>query len=155
MQLARRPPGPRRPLQLRERVMKSRLPPLLGAFPDAMVIVDAEGRILQANARAVSLFGLAERRLNGTSIEDLFPGQPVPSAGGCLRRRNQADRCLELVGSRSDSRRFRAAVAVMPIGTENDAAAVVVSIRDLTEAQETQFILESGLEMLSAVISSG
>jgi hypothetical protein len=31
----------------------------------------------------------------------------------------------------------------------------VMSIRDLTAAQETQFILERGLEMLSAVISSG
>jgi hypothetical protein len=41
----------------------------------------------------------------------------------------------------------------MPIDTENGAAAVV-SIRDLTEPQETQFILERGLEMLSAVISS-
>ena len=30
--------------------MKSRLPRLLGAFPDAMVIVDAQGRIRQANA---------------------------------------------------------------------------------------------------------
>jgi hypothetical protein len=41
----------------------------------------------------------------------------------------------------------------MPIDTENDATAVI-SIRDLTETQETQFILERGLEMLSAVISS-
>jgi hypothetical protein len=58
------------------------------------------------------------------------------------------------VGSRGDSRRFRAAVSVTPIDTGNGAAAVI-SIRDLTEMQETQFILERGLEMLSAVISSG
>jgi hypothetical protein len=57
------------------------------------------------------------------------------------------------VGSRGDSRRFRAAVTVMPIDMKDDAAAVI-TIRDLTEAQETQFILERGLEMLSAVISS-
>jgi hypothetical protein len=41
----------------------------------------------------------------------------------------------------------------MPIDTKDDAAAVI-TIKDLTEAQETQFILERGLEMLSAVISS-
>jgi hypothetical protein len=58
------------------------------------------------------------------------------------------------MGSRGDSSRFRAAVAVMPTETENGVAAVI-SIRDLTEMQETQFILERGLEMLSAVISSG
>ena len=148
------PPGPRLPQQPRERAMKSHLPRLLGAFPDAMVIVDAQGRILQANARAVSLFGLDGRQLNGTPIQALFPGQQVPSAGRWSWRRNQADRWLELMGSRGDSSRFRAAVAVMPTETENGVAAVI-SIRDITETQETQFILERGLEMLSAVISSG
>ena len=133
--------------------MKSRLPRLLGAFPDALVIVDAQGKILQANARAVSLFGSCERPLNGTPIQDFFPGQPVPWPSGWSLRRNQAERCLEVTGCRGGSRRFRAVVAVMPIDTENGAAAVV-SIRDLTEPQETQFILERGLEMLSAVISS-
>ena len=131
--------------------MKGRLPRLLGAYPDAMVIVDAQGRIRQANASAVSLFGC--RELNGTPIGDLFPGKRAPSGGWWSRQRNQAEHCLELVGSRGDSRRFRAAVTVMPIDTENDAAAVI-TIKDLTETQETQFILERGLEMLSAVISS-
>ena len=129
------------------------LPRLLGVFPDAMVIVDAQGRIRQANARAASLFGFGQRQLSGMLIQDLFPGQRVPAAGGWSRRRNQADCCLDLVGSRGDSRRFRAAVTVMPIDTKDDPAAVM-TIRDLTEAQETQFILERGLEMLSAVISS-
>jgi PAS domain S-box-containing protein len=146
-------PGSRRPLQPREPAMKGRLPRLLGTFPDAMVIVDAQGRIRQANPRAASLFGFGERQLAGMLIQDLFPDQPVPSSGGWSRRRNQADCWLDLVANRGDSRRFRAAVTVMPIDTKDDAAAVI-TIRDLTEAQETQFILERGLEMLSAVISS-
>jgi PAS domain S-box-containing protein len=131
--------------------MNGRLPRLLGAYPDAMVIVDAQGTIRQANARAVSLFGC--RELNGTPIGDLFPGKRAPCDGWWSPRRNQAEHCLELVGSRGDSRRFRAAVTVMPIDTENDAGAVI-TIKDLTETQETQFILERGLEMLNAVISS-
>ena len=133
--------------------MKSRPPRLLGTFPDAMVIVDAQGKIRQANARAASLFGFRECQLNGMLIQDLFPGQPVPCSGGWSRRRKQADCSLDLVGSRGGGRQFRAAVTVMPIDTKDDAAAVV-TIRDLTEAQETQFILERGLEMLSTVISS-
>lgn len=134
--------------------MKGRLPRLLGVFPDAIVIVDAQGKILQANAQAMSLFGFGKGQLNGTSLRAMFPGQPVPSPEGCWRRRSQADRHVELVGMRSDSHRFRAAVTVMPIETENSSSAVVV-IRDITEARETQFILEQGLELLSAVISSG
>ena len=133
--------------------MKSRPPRLPGALPDAMVIVDAQGRIRQANAMAASLFGFGAHQLNGMLIHDLFPGQSLPSPGAWSRRRHQADCCFALVGSRSDSRRFRAAVTVMPIDSEDDAAAVM-TIKDLTEAQETQFLLERGLEMLSAVISS-
>ena len=133
--------------------MKTRLSPLSGTFPDAMVIVDAQGTIRQANARAVSVFGSGERGLTGTPIQDLFPGQRVPSIGKWPRRRNDVECCVELVGSRGDSGRFRAAVTVMRIDT-GDGAEAVMSIRDLTETQETQFILERGLEMLTAVISS-
>ena len=132
--------------------MKNRMPRLLGEFPDGVVIVDAQGRILQANAQAISLFGCSEGQLNGTPIQALFPDQPAPFAGGCSRRRNQAGRCHHLVGNRGNSSRFRAAVAVMPMEMGNGAA--VISIRDITEAQETQFILERGLELLNTVISS-
>ncbi|HEX6450704.1 MAG TPA: hypothetical protein VF060_14735, partial [Trebonia sp.] len=58
-----------------------------------------------------------------------------------------------LVGMQSCARRFRAAVTVMPIEAENSTSAIV-SIRDITEARETQFILERGLELLTTVISS-
>jgi PAS domain S-box-containing protein len=118
-----------------------------------MVIVDPEGRIIQANATAIWLFGLCEGQVAGTLIQSLFPDQRLPLPSGS-RRRDQSGRSLELVGNRGDSRRFRAAVAVMPIETENGPAAVM-SIRDLTDAQETQFILERGLQLLSTVISSG
>jgi two-component system, sensor histidine kinase and response regulator len=134
--------------------MKSRMPRMLGAFPDAVVIVDVQGRILQVNTQAIALFGVAEGQLNGTPIQALFPDQPMPFCSGCARRRRQADPCLQLVGSRGNSSRFRAAVAVMPIEMDNGGAAVI-TIRDLTAVQETQFILERGLELLSTVISSG
>lgn len=133
--------------------MKSDLPPLLGVFPDAIVIVDAQGRILQANAEAMAMFGYGEGELNGTCLQALFPDQPVPSSDGCSRRRGRVGRHVELMGMCSNSRRFRAAVTVMPIDAENGTSAVV-SIRDVTEARENQFILERGLEMLSAVIST-
>jgi PAS domain S-box-containing protein len=133
--------------------MSRQLPPLCGAFPDAMVIVDCEGKIIQANATAIWLFGLREGQVAGTAIQSLFPDQRLPTPSGS-RRRDQYGRYLELVGNRGDSRPFRAAVAVMPMETDNGPMAVM-SIRDLTEAQETQFILERGLQLLSTVISSG
>lgn len=130
------------------------MPRLVGEFPDALVVVDVQGRIQEANCQAISMFGFSEGQLNGTPIQGLFPGQSVPFPAGCPRRRNRGDRCLQLMGTRGDSSRFRAAVAVMPIEMDNGAAAVI-SVRDLTEVQETQYILERGLALLSTVISTG
>jgi PAS domain S-box-containing protein len=132
--------------------MNGRCAGLHPAFPDAVVIVDAQGTILQANARAVALFGSPrEGRLRGTGIGALFPDQQLPFSGGGWRPRMQADRYAELTASRGDSSRFRAAVAVIPMQTDSGATAVI-TIRDLTEARETQFILEQSLELLKTVI---
>lgn len=135
------------------RLRKVRLPRLLGVFPDAILIVDARGRILQANAQAMSLFGFSERQLKGMPLQALFPDQPIPSPEGCSWGRGRADRQVELVGMRGGSRQFRAAVTALPIEAENNTSAIV-SVRDITEARETQFILERGLELLSTVIPS-
>jgi PAS domain S-box-containing protein len=137
----------------RGRAVKGSLPRLLGVFPDAIVIVDGQGRILQANAEASALFGFGAGQLSGTSLQALFPDQSVPTSDGGWRRRGHVGRHVELVGRCGSSHRFRAAVTVMPLEAGNGASAVV-SIRDITEARETQFILERGLELLSAVISS-
>ena len=133
--------------------MNGRSPGLHPAFPDAVVIVDAQGMILQANARAVALFGCVDGQLSGVSVDSLFPGQHVPFSCGGWRRRMHADRYAELIGSRGDTSKFKAAVAVMPMQADSGAAAVI-TIRDLTEERETQFILEQGLELLKTVISS-
>ena len=127
--------------------MKSWITELPEAFPDAMVIVDSQGRIVQANAQAASLFGFDERTMNGMHIQALFPGQLQALPSGRSGQQGQAGRYLELVGSRSDSSRFPALVAVMPV-TIKHVTAVVISIRDLTEAQRAQFVLRRGVEIL-------
>jgi signal transduction histidine kinase len=61
----------------------------------------------------------------------------------------QATRRLELVGRRSDSSQFPAEVNVIPIRTRHGPAAVV-TVRDITEAQRVQFVLERSLEVLTS-----
>lgn len=126
--------------------MKSWLTDLPETFPDATVIVDSQGRIIQANAQAASLFGFDERRINGLLIQALFPDQPLPLPSGRSAQQDQAGRYLELVGSRSDSSRFPAIVAIMPVEIKQ-ATEVVISIRDLTEEQRTRFVLRRGMEI--------
>ena len=127
--------------------MKSWLTDLPEAFPDALVIVDSHGRIIQANARAASLFGFDERAMTGLLIQALFPDQllALPSARSGLP--DEAGQHLELVGSRSDSSRFPAVVAIMPVEIQH-VTAVIISVRDLTEAQRAEFVLRRGVEIL-------
>jgi PAS domain S-box-containing protein len=127
--------------------MKSWLTELPEAFPDALVIVDSQGRIIHANAQAALLFGFDERTMSGMLIQALFPDQLLAFPSGRPGQRDQAGHNLELVGSRSDSSRFPAVVAVMPV-TINHVTAMIISIRDLTEAQRAQFVLRRGVEIL-------
>lgn len=124
--------------------MKSRFLQLFEFSPDAMVMVDREGQINKVNSQAEELFGYGRDQLLGESLRTLFPGQPItlPNASVPGQR---AGRHLELVGSSSDLRQFPADVNVIPIQTERGTANVI-SIRDITEAQRAQFVLELGLD---------
>ncbi|MBV8085547.1 MAG: PAS domain-containing protein [Chloroflexi bacterium] len=127
--------------------MKNWLTGLPGAFPDAVLVVDAQGRIIHANAQAAYLFGLDEQAMNGMHIQALFPDQLLAFPGGRSGPGDQAGRYLELVGSRGDSSRFPAVVAIMPVTIEH-VSAMIISIRDLTEAQRAQFVLRRGVEVV-------
>ena len=120
---------------------------LPGEFPDAVVVVDSQGRIIHANAQAASLFGFDERAMTGLLIQALFPDQLLVLPSMRSAPTDQAGQHLELVGSRSDSSRFPAIVAVMPVKIGQDRAAIF-SIKDLTDAQRAQFILRRGMELL-------
>jgi PAS domain S-box-containing protein len=131
--------------------MKSRFLQLFEYSPDAMVIVDRSGHIHDANSQAEELFGYGHHQLRGASVETLFPGQSVrlSSGPGPGDRPGYAGRHLELVGSSSDLRQFPADVNVIPIQTERGTASVM-SIRDITEVQRAQFVLDLGLNFEEA-----
>ncbi|GIE98850.1 PAS domain-containing hybrid sensor histidine kinase/response regulator [Paractinoplanes rishiriensis] len=57
----------------RLRIAERKFKALLDASPEAMVCVDAEGRILLANARAVNVFRYSREDLVGMPVENLIP----------------------------------------------------------------------------------
>jgi PAS domain S-box-containing protein len=124
--------------------MKSRFLQLFEYSPDAMVIVDRTGQIYDANNQAEELFGYGRNQLRGESVHTLFPGQSIPLSIGLGQGRG-IGRHLDLVGSSSDLRQFPADVNVIPLQTERGTANVI-SVRDITEAQRAQFVLELGLD---------
>jgi PAS domain S-box-containing protein len=114
------------------------------------MIVDAEGRIRHANAQAAALFGYDRERLRDEPVQTLLPDQLLPLfSGGRLGQQEQASRRLELVGSRRDSSQFPAEVNVIPMQTGHGPT-TVVTVRDITEAQRAQFVLERSLEVLTS-----
>jgi PAS domain S-box-containing protein len=119
---------------------------LSDAFPDAVVVVDSQGKVIAANAQAASLFGYDEREITNMPIKALFPGQlltvPRQRSG-----RQDPGRYFEVVGTRSDSIQFPAVAAWMPV-LVNHFIAAVLTIRVIAESQSAQFVLSRGLETL-------
>jgi PAS domain S-box-containing protein len=128
--------------------VKSRFRQLFESSPDAMVIVDSAGQIRQANPRAETLFGYRPGELLGQDVERLFPGQSVTFHPGAAGPGETAHR-LDLVGSRRDVSQFPAEVNVIPI-EGREGTMTVMSIKDITEAQRAQFVLELGLDTLES-----
>lgn len=130
------------------RAAESRFRQLIESSPDAMMIVDAAGRIQAANNRTEGLFGYDRDHLIGRAVEALLPDQPLTIS---LREWDESEEPLghsmELVGRRSDAKQFPADVSISPLRTE-EGLLTVLTIRDITEVQRAQFVLERSLELL-------
>ncbi|PAZ13051.1 hypothetical protein CLM62_26480 [Streptomyces sp. SA15] len=126
-----------------------RLRQLVDSSPDAMMVVDSEGRIRQASPRAEALFGYSREQLTGMLIETLLPDQPliVSLRDWTDPRQEPAGHSVELVGRRQDTKQFPADVSVSPLRT-SEGVFTVLTVRDITEVQRAQFVLERSLELL-------
>jgi PAS domain S-box-containing protein len=131
------------------RTARDRLRQFVESSPDAMMVVDPAGRIRLASPRTESLFGYDREDLLGTSVETLLPDQPLTVS---LRdwtdpRQEPAGHSVEVVGRRQDAKQFPADVSVSPLRT-TEGMYTVLTVRDITEVQRAQFVLERSLELL-------
>jgi PAS domain S-box-containing protein len=124
---------------------------LFEASPDAIVASDSDGRILQANAQAMRLFGYAHEELQGSPIETLIPDR--------FRKRHEEHRArfvadpqprpmgigLELVARRKDGSEFPADISLGLLNT-NKGLTVLSLIRDITTRKQTEETLRESKE---------
>ncbi len=128
---------------------------VLEAAPDALVIVDDQGLILQLNGPTEQLFGYPRAALLGRPIETLIPlryrAAHVDHRAAYqeeLRRRPMGDG-PELYGLRSDGIEFPVEISLSPLNTRRGPL-VIAAIRDISarkraEAERSHLIRERAL----------
>ncbi len=131
---------------------------LLESAPDAMVIVNPQGRIELVNTQTERLFGHPRERLLGQSMDLLVPerfrgrhaghrdkffGQPRTRSMGAG---------LELYGLRADGTEFPVEISLSPLQTEGGML-VSSAIRDVTDRRRIeQALREKNVELENAAL---
>jgi PAS domain S-box-containing protein len=113
----------------------------IDALPDAIVIVDHSGRIVELNIKAVGLFGYARTELLGEPIEMLLPQRVRDRHVGERERYNRSPHVRpmgaesNLFARHKDGREFPVEISLGPYQS-GEGTLVVSVIRDLTEARD-------------------
>lgn len=117
---------------------------LIEAVPDALVVIDAAGRIVVVNKQTEDMFVYRRAELLGQPIEVLVPERfrmdHVGKRDGYLANANREARPmgagLELVGRRKDGREIPVEISLNPLTSETGLL-VVASIRDVSERRRS------------------
>jgi PAS domain S-box-containing protein len=111
--------------------------------PDAILVVNHEGRIIRVNKQTERLFGYSRSELLDTPLEILLPDR-FREIHKEHRRKYLAEphvrpmgKELELYGRRKDSSEFHVDIALGPLQIEQDLFVLAV-IRDFTELKKSE-----------------
>lgn len=133
---------------------EERLRSFLDAAPDATVVVDADGRIVSANAQAEALFGYSRDELLRLGVDALVPeGVRVRHAAhrdayGEERRQRSMGEGLVLSARRRDGSTVPVDIMLRPLDTD-EGPLVVAAVRDVTERRRHEAIRDAFLHAVS------
>jgi PAS domain S-box-containing protein len=108
--------------------------------PDALVMTDSGGKIVQINRRAETSFGWTRADLLGQPVEVLLPERAQERQDGLYERLAQAGSTpamkpwqTQLWALRKDGSQFPADITLSPLHTADRRVSVVASVRDVTD----------------------
>jgi PAS domain S-box-containing protein len=122
---------------------EEKLDRLLGSMPDALVIVNAEGKIVGSNAHTGKLFGYSDRELQGESMALLVPERfrqtqrQYYAAHFSQRGGRVPATTTELCGLHKDGREFPIEMSTKPLAAEKGLL-VTSAIRDITQRKQVE-----------------
>ena len=127
--------------------------PLLETMPDAVVVVDAAGRIVYANRLIEHVFGYSPAALVGRSVEIL-----VPEEARRRHRRQRKDYGLtpaarpmgavsHVLGLHKSGREFPADISLSPIESD-EGFLVIAAVRNMTDRHRIEAALRDANEEL-------
>lgn len=139
---------PQRALSLFQRLWDS--------APDAMAIVDQNGRIVLVNLQLEQMFGFRREELLGAPIDVLIPARAREKHREHIAKYSDDPRMrpmgigMELIALRKDGSKFPVDISLSPFKTDQGLL-VFSSIRDVTERRRAEkSIRETQAQMLAA-----
>ena len=119
---------------------------LFESAPDAVILVNEEGKIVQANQQAKTMFGYTEEELIGGSVDQLMPAgsQHKHSKKRGLYMKDMITRSmgagLDLTAQRRDGTRFPVDIMLSPVMMD-EGEMVICAVRNMTEQHNLQMEL--------------
>lgn len=136
------------------RASQTKFQGLFDSSPDAIIVADREGQIVQVNAQTEALFGYQADELLGQPLEILLPSRfqehhsQYRAGYMTAPRQRLMGMGLELYGRRKDGSEFPVDINLGTLATE--AGLVVLgTVRDITERRQAEEALQEKERLLS------